>query len=318
MKKFTAIILSTIIFLLSMGIQTFAINISEEEDILRYTLDDIANMSASEFRQLLTDFERIYDPFGTYESDPIMDNNDTGVSPLWSSGKEDGSETGSHEIITARACVVLSNDIGFFGNNSTEQLVASLAISLASLLPDEDEIGVLVFAGHFYDPTTEENWAGQTDNTAKTNAHAHFVNAVHAYENNDKAGAYEQLGRALHYLQDACQPMHASNYKNIPIFNETHHDFEAFVDTRVETYVNRVVSVNNYTFQGKGNYPYRTFTPSYYVKEAAKIAYSYKNYTNTSNQANWDYAANVTVQNAVAFSSLLMYSFSGFADITLK
>lgn len=324
MKKIISTILTVTILLSAAGIQSFALEISEngeEFDLSQYTIEDISDMSADEFRQLLADFERVYDPFDTYETDPIMGNiNEDGtVSPEWTSGKKDGSETGSHEIITARACEVLFLDKGFFGDTQSEQFLISMTITLASLLPDRDATQILqAYRGHFYDPNTEENWAGSTTNTAKTNCMDHFKAAISAYKANNTSETYEELGWALHFMQDACQPQHASNFTELDTPLGAHGDFEDYTDARIETYTNRISSVTTYNFFGKGNYSYYTYTPNYYVKQAATIAYSYKNYTNTSTTTYWDYAANICVQNSVAFSAILMYSFAEFAGINLK
>lgn len=66
----------TIIMLLSSFCFTIsAYATSDELDLSQYTVDDLAQMSADEFRQLLADFERVYDPFDTYNTDPIMEEN---------------------------------------------------------------------------------------------------------------------------------------------------------------------------------------------------------------------------------------------------
>lgn len=97
-------------------------------------------MSNSDFRKLLSDFERVYDPFGTYETNPITQNEsgwyDWSVQPYWTSGQEDMSETGSHELITARACGILLDDKGFWGDNRNGSILVALTLSLASIIPD--------------------------------------------------------------------------------------------------------------------------------------------------------------------------------------
>ncbi len=37
-----------------------------ELDMSQYTMDDLKEMSLSELSQLIADFERVYDPYGTY------------------------------------------------------------------------------------------------------------------------------------------------------------------------------------------------------------------------------------------------------------
>lgn len=89
-------------------------------DLSQYSLEDIAAMSAEEYRALLRDFERVYDPFDTYETGPIMaeEEQEPQIAPRWGSGTIDKNgeytKTGSHEMITAQALNVLANDMGIF------------------------------------------------------------------------------------------------------------------------------------------------------------------------------------------------------------
>lgn len=324
MKKTCAVILSLIVFITSMNLNVFALEQTDEFNLDQYSIEDIAQMSAVEFRALLADFERVYDPFGTYETNAVLSENtvnSNGISPRWTSGDDDGSETGSHELITARACVILTSDMGFFGETDSEQLLIALSISLASLLPDRDFSSIsTAFVGHFYNPYTQASYNGSTSNTARSNAYSHFSSAITAYEAGDTAEMCEQLGRSLHYIQDVCQPMHASDFTELSIPVGAHGDFEGYVDGRIDNYLDNITSVNTYDFDGKGNYSYVAFTPNYYVRQAAFIAYEYRGLTNINDSpyySNWNAAANVAVQNAVAFSALLMYSFAGFANISL-
>lgn len=40
---------------------------------------------------------------------------------------------------------------------------------------------------------------------------SNFNSGVHYAKNGNMQSAYEYIGRCLHYLQDACEPHHASN-----------------------------------------------------------------------------------------------------------
>lgn len=124
MKKIKSLIsclLTAIVLFSACSIASFAFVTEEEFNIENVTWEDIMTMSNSDFRKLLSDFERVYDPFGTYETNPITQNEsgwyDWSVQPYWTSGQEDMSETGSHELITARACGILLDDKGFWGDN---------------------------------------------------------------------------------------------------------------------------------------------------------------------------------------------------------
>ncbi len=333
MKKIIIFLLVLVITSFSVHIEILAMASEESIDITQYTVEDLKTMSASEFRELLAAFERDYDPYNTYNSNPIINNNlemtniinNNLVEPLWTSGTKDGDDTGSHEIITARACAILTSDIGFFGETSSEKILIALSISLASLLPDREISSIAtLFAGHFYNPYTEQNFLDETDNTAKTNAHYHFMQAVNASNveqtEENRAEMYEQLGRCLHFLQDACQPMHATNFTATSSPVGAHYAFEKFVEERIDGYIDGIDSIYSYDFHGDGNFVYAIRTPAYFVQQAAFIAYEYGNSTNRddSQYGNiWNSVANITVQNSVAFSALMMYSFAQFADIEL-
>lgn len=178
MKKFKSLIsclLAVIILISACSIASFAFT-PEEFNLENVTWEDIMTMSNSDFRKLLSDFERVYDPFGTYEENPIMHNNKKTfawkMQPYWTSGKEDLSEMGCHELITARGCGVLLKDKGFWGENENGSILIALSLSLASVIPDRrsEYIGLIPYQGHFYDPDTELSIFGNDKNTAKTNA----------------------------------------------------------------------------------------------------------------------------------------------------
>ena len=156
MKKTISVFLTMLLIFCSFSflLPVYAAAPEDTLDLSQYSLEDIAAMSAEEYRALLRDFERVYDPFDTYETDPIMaeEEQEPQIAPRWASGdikNGEYTEEGSHEIISAQALNVLVNDQGVFTDSALEVLVVCLTISLASLLPDTKEVGFL-FAGHFY------------------------------------------------------------------------------------------------------------------------------------------------------------------------
>lgn len=70
MKKIISLLLTIIMLLSSFCFTMSAYATSDELDLSQYTVDDLAQMSADEFRQLLADFERVYDPFDTLQYGP--------------------------------------------------------------------------------------------------------------------------------------------------------------------------------------------------------------------------------------------------------
>ena len=75
-----------------------------------------------------------------------------------------------------------------------------------SLKPDEDEI----YGGykyHFYNFITEKNFMNEKD-SALNRLDMHFNNAVNEYKSKNYELAYQELGRAIHFLEDLNTPVH--------------------------------------------------------------------------------------------------------------
>lgn len=96
-----------------------------------------------------------------------------------------------------------------------------------------------LYSSHFYDPDTEQNYFGNTEPTAKTEALRHFKESLaKRYKTPDafRDIAYE-LGLALHYLTDLSQPMHAANFINQPILGDLRHEWmEEYADQNVDDF----------------------------------------------------------------------------------
>lgn len=314
--KFLSVLITMTIIFLSISLMSFALEPEETFDINDVTWDDIMTMSNSEFRKLLSDFERVYDPFGTYENESITGTygynmNTETVQPLWTSGNTDISgnikETGSHELITARACGILLDNKGFWGSNRNASIVIALTISLASILPDrESSTGVsTLFAGHFYDPDTGKNWAKDATDTARTNAVKNYTEARNEYNKNGTSDEFiKYVGRMLHYVQDACEPHHAANIVSLGPLS-AHSKFEDFADEHLNSYIDAyTIPSNNYS-----NALNKSI--SNIVHEAAVTAKSYSDLVKSaSNQTHWNMVAQRTTRNAVLNTALVLYNLS--------
>ena len=141
------------------------------------------------------------DPFDTYDTNPIMEEEETPprIAPRWASGNiENGEyvEQGSHEYITAKACDILTKDKGFFSMNESANVFIVLAISIASLTPDKDE-NKNIFEGHFYHAIDGDSWTGSKTNTALVNCRNHFDSAVHAAKVGDMLCTANSDGRSI-------------------------------------------------------------------------------------------------------------------------
>lgn len=132
---------------------------------------------------------------------------------------------------------------------------------------------------------------------------------------------YSELGRALHYIQDAGEPHHAANIVNIPLIKTAHGDFETFVDNDIDSYVKLISSVNGYRFSSFSNPTYASaasHSVDFLVQQTASIAYTFRSQvSNTLNRTYWDYVASETVPNAVGFSALLLYKFAYASGMAL-
>lgn len=70
---------------------------------------------------------------------------------------------------------------------------------------DENESG---YKGHFYNPSTGKNFVDGYD-SALSRFYTHYENAIQNKKNNLDGST--SLGRAIHYLEDLCTPVHTYN-----------------------------------------------------------------------------------------------------------
>lgn len=289
-------------------------------DLSQYTLDDIRAMSSEEYLNLVKEFERVYDPYGSYVSEDLSlmnsadltDENGT-VSTQWKSGKNNSegeyTKNGSHEYISAIACTVLNNDKGFFSTDTTANIIIALCISLASMLPDTDEREP-AFVGHFYDPDTQKNYVGSAANTARTNAEKHFKAALLSASNGAMDEVYEHLGRCLHYVQDVNVPHHAANVTGV---NPSHSAFEKYAFENQEAYLENfgTIPASNY----RNAYSWNIGTITHKAAAEAKPMISHVN--NILDKSEWSEYARITMQNATRYSAMAIYRFAMESSLTL-
>ncbi len=289
-----------------------------EFDISDYTWEDIMTMSNEDFKVLLANFERVYDPFGTYKTNPLAQGNtqqpNFGVRPIWISG--DGESTaGSHELITARACGLLLSDKGFWGTDHNGSILVGLTISLASINPDKDWLlgRIDLFRGHFYDPYSGENWAGDTANTARSNTEKFYWAAKAEYSKNGGSTEFiKNVGNMLHYIQDANEPHHAANITALEKKN-VHSKFEEYADQHLNECIDSLTSLNSAQYTGALNK-----TPGDLVHDGATAAKGLVGKVlDVDHQNFWLDTARICSRNAVQASAVLLYKLSVDAGIPL-
>lgn len=115
--------------------------------------------------------------------------------------------------------------------NSLQKMLKNKAYSEeivnASISPDFDETFFL-YQKHFYFPQTNKSYL---DITGKRNSRAMYykhVKKMIKLRDKDREQALEHAGRALHFLQDICQPQHIKegNIIQKALEKKTHKQFE--------------------------------------------------------------------------------------------
>ncbi len=332
MKKITALILILVFLILQINLIATAqendpFDISNydnpELDLTNMTMDDLLALSSEGFAELVSEFERVYDPFDTYNVEMELSSidslsNDNSVSPAWTSGDYNVTtgeylEEGTHEAITGAACAIMLNDRGFYSDKAGSIIVITMYIAIGSLLPDRElsEVGLPMFVGHFYNPTTGKNWLGGTENTARNNAQDRYNTAVAYACAGNMEKAYEYLGRCLHYIQDLNVPHHSANVTTVNP-GSTHSAFEQYAENNFDA------CMEGYDSVGVNNYDY--YPANYDVGGIAHLAayYSYQRigYVNDANDTSqWYNQARIGLRNAARYSVMVMYKFANEASV---
>lgn len=280
-KKVSMVVLSICMVLSSIGIHALEVideNALQREVLFPQELIDIINGS-----------DRLIDYYGIHSADAEIQ---------WGSS---AGRTATHQYITASALSVFYSDmprhVSFSVFNGYEwQIIMS-----ASDLPDTDETYGGTYKGHFYDPNTQKNFKGETSPTAKTNFVYWYEKAVENYPDNYDY-AFECLGRALHYMQDANEPHHSSN--NIAVLSN-HTQFEAYVDENRASF-GSVTSVDSSTYAVNNNWTTATL-----LHKAALFSNSYADTVLETNDTDiWDDVAEVTISKAIEYCACVIYNFA--------
>lgn len=182
-----------------------------------------ANLSDEEILALILTGEGYYLGNGV----PINEFENSGTGPRWASGTD-----GTHQYITSYGLSILNNDklsvynwYTSHGNNILSTIIVN------SDWPDDNETDQRRFTGHFYYAD-----AYNDNHTALTRFTQHYNAAVSYYEDGSYTNAFAELGRAIHYLEDASTPVHASlDYYGLyaPI---KHPQYENYVNDHLSSY----------------------------------------------------------------------------------
>ncbi len=283
-------------------------------DISDYTIEDLRTMTTAEKKKLMENFIETYNPYGIKD---LMEQESSvsgrfGVQPLWKSDGDPSTpleqEIATHQLVTLEALYAVIKDYGFYNTDGTTMLTVALYLSAASGLPDRTEIGI-AFAGHFYDPDTGKNYLGQASPTAATKADTHYhIAYTHLKKNvnmdlksDEFMTVLERLGKCLHYVQDACEPHHASNAIEVP--GSSHSAFESYVETNINTYLKVIPAVPTALYVRV-----RTVNVFGMTHDAAVQAKPYfESVADKTDKSRWDNVGRICIHNSVHYSAAVIY-----------
>lgn len=306
LKKGLSIFLATTLMILCFfSVPAFAAE--PAFDISDYTFEDLESMTTAEKKELMEKFIETYNPYGLRD---LMEQEDSasygfGVQPLWKSGGDDSMAT--HELITLEALSEFIKDYGFYDTDGTTMFGIALYLAAASAIPDQLEIGI-AFAGHFYDPDTGLNYLNDGLSTAVTNAYMHYQSAYRKLKknvnmdlNSDKFTAVlRQLGCCLHYVQDACEPHHASN---AVAGVTTHTEFESYVESNISAYLTNVPAVPSELYNKAQSKDLTLIT--HWAAATAKPYYD--SVSDKNDHSKWYTTGKICIHNSVQYSSVVIY-----------
>ncbi|MGN0520566.1 MAG: hypothetical protein ACI4LB_07470 [Candidatus Fimenecus sp.] len=110
----------------------------------------------------------------------------------------------------------------------------------------------------------------------------------------------EDLGRALHYIQDVCEPHHTSNAIAGP--GSSHSDFEAYVETNIDACLQDISVLTEFYVQN------RTISVFAITDDAAKQAKPlFEAVANKKDQSQWSTVGIICIRNSVQYSASVIY-----------
>lgn len=204
----------------------------------------------------------------------------------------------THQFLAARGILILENDKSW---NVAQHLYEGNGTNLileGADAPDDSETDGYTFSGHFFNPYTGTNFLNLPIPTAMVRFDEHYENAVNNF-NSNKTYAWQELGRAIHYLSDANESHHAANLVAI-ITNHT--TYEEWVDMYRFNY--GISNSDNATYNsvlGSTNYDI--------VYNCALNAYGYVPYATSNYSSDFGYAAAPTLAKAQKTIAAVLWKF---------
>lgn len=130
----------------------------------------------------------------------------------------------THEYVTITSLNILCKMDGRYKDFYNESAVKNLKVFC--VMPDKDENAGL-YKDHFYNVATGHNFMGERM-SALFKVKVHYSEALLNYKSGNLTKAWEELGRALHFLEDVITPVHAGYDCPMDAVNKLgmHVDFE--------------------------------------------------------------------------------------------
>lgn len=226
------------------------------------------------------------------------------VSPVSSNrGLSSGGPNDSHQLFAKQSFKILEKEKGLLAVSAYSGYKDVLFEYCD--MPDKDEKDY-VFAYHFYDPYTKKNFLPgmmykQSKITALTKFNQHMENAVYNFKLN-KELSIQELGRAIHYLEDVNVPHHASNQI---AGVSSHTQYEKYISENNSLFF---VNSSNNSYAKYSNLNFKDFYNSIF-DECAKNAYSYRAVGKSYEKEEWKRVATPTLKLAQENIAALLYRF---------
>lgn len=147
--------------------------------------------------------------------------------------------------------------------DKSERLNMEQELLKACVKPDDEEIGFL-FEPHFYDPSTVLSKLNK--DTALTRMYSHFKNGVALWNRGNKVGSMDELGRALHYMQDLCCVVHSRSWLSNVFDLSTHIRYENDMNRDRNEHLYTIIDSGKLNFDFRGSKDVR-YTANFYSNQ---------------------------------------------------
>lgn len=288
-KKSMVFVIS-IMLIVSCTLPTFAAQ--GEETINGFTLQELIDAVNNEDKNTINEFLCSFEKFS--------DNAE--IAPYWqsdTSGENDGKMC--HAGIMQMGFILYAGDMQkLFGIPSNfGYLFSELALlGTYSEIPDAESSSAN--ADHFYNPETGDGWNIAVPN-AKERFEEFYNQAVLEFSSNRTLGL-QDLGRAMHFIQDINEPHHASNAVAVVT---SHVSFEHFASSKLQQAADTLQLSNN-----RSLYDYaHNQQPVNLFHNAALTGHSVYEQVQYNDQP-WDAVAISTLKSSMYYTASVLYKFA--------